>query len=146
MSAIRAFIAKREKEIREQMRSLRSELDELKAIRKTLEPNLSAIERSSSPPGPTIKDMVKTVLAASPDGLSANAILQAIDGQYQVKIERTSLSPQLSRLRQEGDVVLDGGLWFPSQSFLAGWNEVLTDDDFLDLIGRPSEIEAATDQ
>ena len=146
MTAIRAFIAKREKEIREQMRVLRSEIDELKAVRKSLEPSLIASEKPSSPAGPTIKEMVKTVLAAAPNGLAAQAILQEVEFQYQAKIERTSLSPQLSRLRQEGDVVLQEGLWFPSQSFLAGWNEVLTDDDFMDIIGPVVENNAATDQ
>ena len=147
MTAIRAFIARREKEIREQIKGLRAELDELKAVRRTLEPLQIEHDRGIQHAGPTIKDMVKEVLTKSPEGLSAQEILTAIDEEFGAKVERTSLSPQLSRLRQDGDVVLDNGRWFPSQSFLAGWTEAISDDEVLALIGPPKDQEkAATDQ
>ena len=140
MSAIRTFIAKREKEIREQMRALRSELDELKAIKKGLEPLLIGVGNPAKPTrDQTIKDMVKAVLARKSDGMSAQEILRSIFEEFDVAIERTSLSPQLSRLRAEGDVFLNEGRWYPSQSFLAGWADAVSDDEFLELLNVPTE-------
>lgn len=148
VSAIRTFIAKREKDIREQMRTLRQELDELRAVRRSLELGANTPAEVQSSHGHTIKDMVKSILSKAQRGLSAQDLLVAIEAEFSAKIERTSLSPQLSRLRKDGDVRLEDGLWFPSQSFLAGWTEALSDSDILELIGQmeqPTE-KAATDQ
>ena len=61
----------------------------------------------------TIKDMARMVLAESKDGLTAEEILQKINQTFDVELVRTSLSPQLSRLKQSEFVELDekSGQW-----------------------------------
>lgn len=130
MSPLRAFITKREREIREQIRDLRSELHELKTVKQNLPESQSTIadDEARPEPGRTIKDMVRSSLTKRPNGLTATALLKAIAEDFDATIERTSLSPQLSRLRRAGDVVLKDGIWFPSQATLAGWASGSLDD------------------
>lgn len=61
----------------------------------------------------TIKQQIRTVLEEiQPDGLSAQGILQAIRGRWIPGLERTSLSPQLSRLRKERVIFNRNGVWY----------------------------------
>jgi hypothetical protein len=60
----------------------------------------------------TIKDAVLHVLAEAPGGMTSQAILDQINTRFfSGRIERTSFSPQLSRLRGELKVVRRGELW-----------------------------------
>jgi hypothetical protein len=63
---------------------------------------------------PTIKQAVLQVLKHEPAGLTALEILAAINSQFfEHKILRTSLSPQLSRLKDnDRKVTLRGNRWF----------------------------------
>lgn len=142
MSPLRAFISKREREIRDQIRALKAELVELRTVKLGLEGKREeAPQEPPSQPGVTIKDMVRAVLAKHPDGLAATGILDAIKADFEVTMERTSLSPQLSRLRKSGDVVLEDGVWYPSQATLAGWITLPDDelDDFEALLRSTAE-------
>lgn len=60
----------------------------------------------------TIKDYVVQVLSESKRGMSALDILTAINERFGKDYDRTSLSPQLSRLRQDGVVGLRGPIWY----------------------------------
>lgn len=60
----------------------------------------------------TIKDFVVQVLSDSPNGMVAMDILAAINEQFQKNYDRPSLSPQLSRLRQDGVLGLRGPVWY----------------------------------
>ena len=61
---------------------------------------------------PTIKDMVVMVLAeAGPSGLSALSILDRIRERWQPDLERTTLSPQLSRLKGDGQIMNVARAW-----------------------------------
>jgi hypothetical protein len=131
MSTLRDFLANRETEIRQQIKLLRAELSELKQARAAIEQpgNQSddSVDQVSDSRQHTIKDMVRHVFAKpeAAQGLAAGEVLEAIDREFCKKIERTSLSPQLSRLRESGDVVLQDGRWFPSQPRLTNADTAL---------------------
>lgn len=59
----------------------------------------------------TIMDSVINVLEKHRDGLIALDILRALNEIRESPLLRTSLSPQLSRLKQAGYIELDGSTW-----------------------------------
>tara|TARA_R110002124_G_scaffold149220_1_gene315222 strand:+ start:390595 stop:390993 length:399 start_codon:yes stop_codon:yes gene_type:complete len=61
----------------------------------------------------TIMDMVLEILQeyGIDDGLPSNLILEEIHKKYNKDIERTSMSPQLSRLRDRGRLDYFDGKW-----------------------------------
>ena len=68
----------------------------------------------------TIKEMVLRLLTeAYPSGLTALEILEGIQKRWMPGLERTSLSPQLTRLKNDALVVNRVGKWFSSDSELA---------------------------
>lgn len=60
----------------------------------------------------SIKDYVVQVLSDSQKGMVALDILAAINERFEKNYDRTSLSPQLSRLRQDGVLGLRGPIWY----------------------------------
>ena len=110
MTTLRAFLDQREREIKENIRVLREELTEIKVARAAVEPASSDDEGGET--GVTIKDMIRTVLKGEGFGLSSGDILKKIEAEFGKRLERTSLSPQLSRLRSEESVTLTNGRWF----------------------------------
>jgi len=60
----------------------------------------------------SIKDYVVQVLSDSQKGMVALDILAAINERFEKNYDRTSLSPQLSRLRQDGVLGLRGPTWY----------------------------------
>lgn len=60
----------------------------------------------------SIKDYVVQVLSDSQKGMVALDILVAINERFGKNYDRTSLSPQLSRLRQDGVLGLRGPVWY----------------------------------
>lgn len=60
-------------------------------------------------PERTIKDAVVEVLRSKPSGMTALEILAAIKERFSTDYPRTSLSPQLSRLRADGRIERAGG-------------------------------------
>ena len=113
MTTLRDFIASRETDIKAQMKALRKELGELKAAK-------SALEARTTPFGPdgqvqgtmTIKDMIRDVLKSAPQGQTSTEIQTKIAEHFNRQIERTSLSPQLSRMKDDGEVTLIDNMWF----------------------------------
>lgn len=59
----------------------------------------------------TLKQMAFTVLYESGEAMTALQILQSIYEKFGVKIERTSMSPQLSRLGQDRVLLRRDNLW-----------------------------------
>ncbi|MEX2299206.1 MAG: hypothetical protein WD715_17450 [Dongiaceae bacterium] len=59
----------------------------------------------------TIKEAVVDVLEKHPVGLTALQLLDKINSEFGLNIRRTSLSPQLSRLKREGAIFNDRQLW-----------------------------------
>jgi len=61
----------------------------------------------------TIKQLVLKALAQHcPNGATANELLAVIDLAYNRDLTRTSLSPQLSRLKEEGKIRVEKRRWF----------------------------------
>lgn len=61
---------------------------------------------------PTIKEMVVMVLTeAGSEGVSAVGVLDRIRERWHPDIERTTLSPQLSRLKGDGHIVNVARVW-----------------------------------
>ena len=58
-----------------------------------------------------IKRLVLDVLESHPIGLKANSILAKINSKSSKPYLRTSLSPQLSRLKEDGYIMLEGKIW-----------------------------------
>lgn len=111
MQTLREFITTRQTEIRTQIAALRAEDQELRIA-------LAAIDTDASPSAPrssnrgrvsrqTIKDKIVEVLRAHPEGGTAEAIIEWVQQTHGTEIPRNSLSPQLSRLKQDGAVIRD---------------------------------------
>jgi hypothetical protein len=113
---LRDFIASRKAEIRDQQRALKTELKELLLAEAALDPQSEVTSASTGLPPLTIKEMARQVLAGQPNGLNSSGILDAIKKMFDRDLERTSLSPQLSRLKEEGELVLNGDTWFTKEN------------------------------
>ena len=67
---------------------------------------------SYSPGSVTIKQAARLTLDAFPAGLDSADLLAALSGRYfQGQLERTSFSPQLSRMNQAGEVEQRNSVW-----------------------------------
>lgn len=113
MTTLRDFIATRETDVKAQIKALRKELSELKAAKSVLESRAAPLGHD----GPvqssmTIKDMIRDVLKSAPQGLTSTEIQAKITEHFSRQIERTSLSPQLSRMKDDSEVTLNDNMWF----------------------------------
>lgn len=59
----------------------------------------------------TVKDMVLDVLKGIPGGLNVNTLTGYITSVFGVNVPRSTLSPTLSRMKQENLVMLHGDRW-----------------------------------
>ena len=116
-TTLRDFIAQREAEIRDLQKALKQELRDLQLAKSAIESPASPATAGGSTP--TIKEMAREVLSAQPNGLNSSGILDGIRKAFGRDIERTSLSPQLSRMKDDKEVVLEGEVWFTSDHFAA---------------------------
>jgi hypothetical protein len=90
-------------------------LDDAKSEWKRIDLVLDALERASLKSAkPTIMQAILEVLKQHPNGMTALEILADINSRYfDGKILRTSLSPQLSRLKErDHKIELRGNRWF----------------------------------
>lgn len=115
MASLREFIVGRRDEIKAQITALKSELRELElaeaAIKTGTPERLGAPLRTATMSGkPTIKEMVLDVLNGG-GGAEASEIVELIHNRFGEEIPRSSLSPQLSRLKEDGFLNLDGRVW-----------------------------------
>jgi hypothetical protein len=126
MSKIRDLLSDRARTLRNARTRLLSELREIDDEMVEVSLALAAVERKKvslpiaqtehivddlADQDLTIKDMVLEVLGPIAEGAEALTILQFIKDRFGKEIERTSLSPQLSRLKRDGLLDLDGKLW-----------------------------------
>lgn len=110
MTTLREFIASRQSDIADQMAALKRESRELKIALAALggdnpKPNVSAGSRR-----PTIKQMIVAVLGEF-GGATSESIIGLVKENHDVDVPRSSMSPQLSRLKNDGVVEFDGQLW-----------------------------------
>src|SRR5690606_35067860 len=99
--------------IREQIAALRKEYKEIQAAEAAVSNVIGTAvnSRKSASGEPTIKDMVVAVLQERGSGADALEIIDLIKEMYGKEIPRPSMSPQLSRLKTDGVLKLDGKTW-----------------------------------
>lgn len=119
------FIRQRTSELETQLSSLKSQKAEISHKIAVLEKEMQHLRNAAkainmvnglqisrrSPPKVTIKQAVKSVLEDFPDGLSALEILAEVNERFQLEVVRTSLSPQLTRLKRDGVIKRDHHRW-----------------------------------
>lgn len=69
------------------------------------------ITKSNESRRKTIKQDALFVLSKAASGLTAREILNELNRTVRPELERETLSPQLSRLRQAGKLTYDDGIW-----------------------------------
>jgi hypothetical protein len=117
MTTLREFLANRRGEIQAEIKALREELREIEVTAIRLEggslPEPNKTRRGSTATGTkTLKEMAVIALEGfSTSGASAQTIIEAIKREFGKDVPRSSMSPQLSRLRSEGLIDLEGSLW-----------------------------------
>lgn len=84
-------------------------------------------------PAGTLKQMAFTVLYEAKEAMTAQQILQAIYEKFGQRIERTSMSPQLSRLGQDHVLLRMQNLWAINPNRPLGSDEfyLLKNDGYL---------------
>jgi len=123
--------------LNERYKSLKDEMEEVKRLRAAIKtasneqapPSRKRSRKASD--GPTFKDMIKAVLTEKGSGAEALEILDLIKAKFDKVIKRTSISPQLSRLKASGDLILDDKIWMLPQHFDSGIPSAPADDDAL---------------
>jgi hypothetical protein len=119
MGTLRDFIAARRAEIKGQIQDLKSELVELDKAESAIASDGEMATSQGNAPRPAkrrridggIKNMVLQSLLMNFSGLTANSILESIKVIYGIEVARTSLSPQLSRLKNDGKVAVENSIW-----------------------------------
>lgn len=109
------YLAGRRSEIEAQIKALKGELSDIRIAEAALlgeskTPGAGASGSSAVKEG-SIKDWVLKVLDRSWEGYETDEILKAISTIGGPDIPRTSITPQLSRLKQAGLIVLDDRKW-----------------------------------
>lgn len=125
MSPTNSYLARQRARLEKEIALLHAELTRIKIAQQAiarLEPspkNADGVKRvngahsHNSSDTKSIKEMVLEVLKEVPEGIKAIDLLESINAVYSVKLERTSLSPQLSRLKKEEKIFKKGLLWYP---------------------------------
>lgn len=114
---LRDYLAQRRADIQAGIKAFRAELAEIDAAERALEDAVNAPARPRKERGQggtgkkTLKELAVEVLWAHPEGLEASAILGEFAEKLGLTVRRESLSPQLSRLGQEGLLEREGLLW-----------------------------------
>lgn len=100
--------------LREKLSQKQMELETWKAELEKINSALKAVDDTEARSHITIMDAVMEVLADRPDGMTALEILAEINTRYfGGRIIRSSLSPQLSRLKdRHKKIELRGNRWF----------------------------------
>lgn len=123
LTAQAAPLQQRQAELQAELNAITRNLNSIQADLSEIQRAAQAIGLPNSPkPEPaievtrktklTIKQAVREILSMNEPGLSSGDILELINEKFfENKMERTSLSPQLSRLRKDGDVALNGNIW-----------------------------------
>lgn len=137
-------------DIADQKRELRAKIKELTAIEKAIKALGPKDDGAKSTDEPTIKEMAIGVLKSEARGLEALEIIAGIRSHYGRSIERTSISPQLSRLKNDGELVLhkDTQRWFLPDVFEA-WqardahSQKANDKDIIDAAVQEQALDRA---
>lgn len=105
------LLLNRRDEIKAQIKELRLELVQLERMLAQLKADTSHASPQQNSKLMTIKAMALEVLSQNPGGMDTQSIIDAIARQFEKIIERPSMSPQLSRLKADGEIEQVGHLW-----------------------------------
>ena len=118
MTTLKSFMENRKLEILNQIEDLKSELAQLEIAQSAINESgkkyknyISELNLYTENKPITIKGMILKVLEQENSPLTAIEILNLINTRFNKDLERTSLSPQLSRLKEEGSVSYDSKYW-----------------------------------
>lgn len=113
-----------EENLKEQLSEISNKIKDLLFEKKRIKAALELVRGMSSPNSDspklinksrelTFKDKIKITLSDEfPDGAVSRDILDYCNKTWpEFKIKRSSLSPQLSRLKSEGVIILDDNIW-----------------------------------
>ena len=114
-----ATLAEREEKLRSEIESLNRDLSEITVERQEIGHILSSVRinsfhqdlKPSNVARLTIKEAVLKTLRSYNRPMGALEILDKLKEDFGMVYERTSLSPQLSRLKAEEKISLDRGAW-----------------------------------
>jgi len=117
MKSIRDILAERKAEIKTLQAQLKKEMQDILAAEAAFspssEPQVSVALKRGRGARTTLKDMIVGVLQDYSTGADSYKILALIRDKYGVEVKRESLSPQLSRLKNDDNVLeLRGSDWF----------------------------------
>jgi hypothetical protein len=122
------FLVQQEHALRKQLKAIQSELQKVEAARQAIrkvearkdkENSLRAEQREvihlrakKPETNMTIKAMVFELLKGLPEGASAEELIERIAEDYKTEVPRTSISPQLSRMKDDGVLRrTENGIW-----------------------------------
>jgi len=117
---LREFVKRRLQELIDAERPLIAQLEEIRQERRELERTAKVVGLGGSGKHTdgteagqklTIKEAVVHVLTEKNRGMTALEILREVNSLLSSAYPRTSLSPQLSRLKKEGKIVQSGIVW-----------------------------------
>lgn len=111
LETLTEFIARRRQEIAVAEEALEGQLRALAAERLRLARAATASAKKRRQPRGVIKRTVLETLKYAPEGMDALTILFTINYRLGSHFERTSLSPQLSRLKEDGFITLNRKIW-----------------------------------
>lgn len=107
------YLARRREEIETQMRALKNELNEIRIAEAALNgtPSGRSVVFGSIVRDGTIKDWIMRALGAFPNGLETDGVIESIRKMGGPIVERSSITPQLSRLKAAGLIGHNGRQW-----------------------------------
>jgi len=107
------LLSERKAEIKAQIVTLRAELKKISTAQAALsgDEGQAPAAKEQSAKRKTIKEMVLDSLEGKSNGETADGLLSCIEDKFGTKIVRSSLSPQLTRLKAEGAIVNEKERW-----------------------------------
>ena len=111
--ALLDYLRARRDEIEGTMKALKAELAEIRVAEAALtgEPPVRRSVGGNILRLGTIKDWTMKALEGFPDGLETEAVIEAVRHMGGPLVERSSITPQLSRLKAAGLIMQEGRLW-----------------------------------
>lgn len=124
------YLEKREEEIIAKRKELSEELEALREARASIEKRQKVKKATETRDKLTIKEMVRETLLDQSEGGTSDQIIHWINRRHGTEVARTSLSPQLSRLKADGEVELDeeNGIWTLTHEGRATMRKILSGD------------------
>jgi len=109
--SVRDFLTSREAVLKEKKAAISAELAEIRILKSTLGDSGKPAASRSKSSEPTIKEMILDVLSDREDGATSDEIIALVMKKYDKVVPRSSMSPQLSRLKGDDQVARENERW-----------------------------------